>query len=504
MAERWDIGTTLSSYVLAHELEMSRTPVIEALRRLEHDGLVEIVPQVGCRVVAHRARSLEELLTLRAALEGLAAAAAAPRLTAPALDELGTLAAELAAAGHRHDRATFIALDEALHLAVAEASGMPRLAASVRGLWTTLRVALEGTALPDGLLAAAGDDHAELVRALASGSGRRARRAMERHVWRGTLGLLDGRPWTDGGEGFEHRAVVSRSTTDLVTSVMPFVLAGLDRREPVLAVVCPETRRQLERLLGRRADRIELHDAAEWYAAPASTLEQFERYADMPREGRARIVATLAPGPASTVPAAEWTRLEAQLDAGLADRALSMLCVYDAATLPGELLRDAHRTHPVVRDGRRPADAPAYLTGPELLRELDAIGLPEPPVPAEHRPLDADLRDLRTHVLARARTAGLGVRRRQQLLLAVQEAARVVLDGGPAHSRLRSWIHEDTLVFELRGDDRRAVDAPSRPIEVETRTTDPPATLTAAQLICDLVQVRSDDRGLVLRLHVAL
>jgi len=237
--------------------------------------------------------------------------------------------------------------------------------------------------------------------------------------------------------------------------VMPFVVAGLDRREPVLAVVCPETRRQLERLLGRRADRIELHEAAEWYAAPASTLEQFERYADMPREGRARIVATLAPGPASTVPAAEWTRLEAQLDAGLADRALSMLCVYDAATLPGELLRDAHRTHPVVRDGRRPADAPAYLTGPELLRELDAIGLPEPPVPAEHRPLDADLRDLRTHVLARARTAGLGVRRRQQLLLAVQEAARVVLDGGPAHSRLRSWIHEDTLVFELRGDDRR-------------------------------------------------
>jgi len=79
MAERWDIGTTLSSYVLAHELEMSRTPVIEALRRLEHDGLVEIVPQVGCRVVAHRARSLEELLTLRAALEGLAAASRSPR-----------------------------------------------------------------------------------------------------------------------------------------------------------------------------------------------------------------------------------------------------------------------------------------------------------------------------------------------------------------------------------------------------------------------------------------
>ena len=54
-----------------------------ALKRLENEGLVEIIPQVGCRVLGPSAQTLEELFSLRAALEGVAAEAARRGSTPP-------------------------------------------------------------------------------------------------------------------------------------------------------------------------------------------------------------------------------------------------------------------------------------------------------------------------------------------------------------------------------------------------------------------------------------
>src|SRR4051794_14457792 len=102
---RWEPGDTLSTYALADELRISRTPVLEALKRLESEGLIEIIPQVGCRIVGSSPGALQELFTLRAALEGLSAEAAATRIGANELSELEGLLQRLRSAAERDDRA---------------------------------------------------------------------------------------------------------------------------------------------------------------------------------------------------------------------------------------------------------------------------------------------------------------------------------------------------------------------------------------------------------------
>lgn len=91
-------GDRLGEVELAATLGVSRTPVREALRLLTAQGLVEITPNKGARVVAWSLAELEEIFALRAQVEGLAARRATERVTPEELDELERLAVEHATA----------------------------------------------------------------------------------------------------------------------------------------------------------------------------------------------------------------------------------------------------------------------------------------------------------------------------------------------------------------------------------------------------------------------
>ena len=66
-------GEKLNESELAQGLGISRTPVREAINRLEKEGLVEIIPQRGAFVVQFSAKDVLELFLIRENLEGLAA-----------------------------------------------------------------------------------------------------------------------------------------------------------------------------------------------------------------------------------------------------------------------------------------------------------------------------------------------------------------------------------------------------------------------------------------------
>ena len=139
---RWEPGETLSTYALADELRVSRTPVLEALKRLETEGLVEIIPQVGCRVVGATAVAMEALFALRAAVEGLAAEAAARRIDPDEVSELEAVLHRLQGAYERDDHAARDELNVRFHLRVAEISAMPHLVQAARSVWSALRYQL--------------------------------------------------------------------------------------------------------------------------------------------------------------------------------------------------------------------------------------------------------------------------------------------------------------------------------------------------------------------------
>ncbi len=95
-------GAALSELALAEELRVSRTPVREALKQLETEGLVRIVPRVGTFVTEPSPREIGELLELRECFAGLAArllAARADDAACARLDQLLDVAAAALAAG---------------------------------------------------------------------------------------------------------------------------------------------------------------------------------------------------------------------------------------------------------------------------------------------------------------------------------------------------------------------------------------------------------------------
>ncbi len=88
-------GEPLLEEDLAKRLQVSRTPIREALRKLNHDGMVRIVPNKGAFVRVLTPRDIREIYEVREALESFAAAQAATSLSDEQLRSLSRLAENL-------------------------------------------------------------------------------------------------------------------------------------------------------------------------------------------------------------------------------------------------------------------------------------------------------------------------------------------------------------------------------------------------------------------------
>lgn len=170
-------GELVTERQIAARLGMSRTPVREAVRRLEGEGTLER-QRSGALVV--RPYSMEEflhVLAVRRLLEGEAARLAAgrmsPEVLAAARERVGRLRREgLGDTARREDRD--------FHAAIAEASGNPVLAASIADLRKRTAMFRLGR-LPERVDQVC-DEHLAIVDALAAGDGENARAAMQAHI----------------------------------------------------------------------------------------------------------------------------------------------------------------------------------------------------------------------------------------------------------------------------------------------------------------------------------
>lgn len=127
-AGRFPAGGRLVESELADSLGVSRTPVRDALRRLESDGLVRSEPNRGY-VVADLMEDVAHVFLIRERLEGLAAGMAAETITRPELEELDALQAEMeeVLATVPTDIERLVELNGRLHQLITEASRSPRL-----------------------------------------------------------------------------------------------------------------------------------------------------------------------------------------------------------------------------------------------------------------------------------------------------------------------------------------------------------------------------------------
>jgi len=128
-------GVSLRQRDLGGRFGVSATPVREALRRLEAEGLVTSDPHRGSAVAGLDVLNLEENLRILMVLEVLAGGLAAERITAGDLLEIGSLRRQMAAAGADAGRRTHG--NRAFHVRVYAGAQSPMLTSIMRLLWAS-------------------------------------------------------------------------------------------------------------------------------------------------------------------------------------------------------------------------------------------------------------------------------------------------------------------------------------------------------------------------------
>lgn len=172
-------GARLRETELADRLGISRTPVREAIRQLEADGLVVHLPRQGATIRSLDHAEVVELYEMRSVLEGTAARLAARAASDIELAELQALNTELAAAPAG---AQARELNRQFHRMLLEAARNRFLLKSMNGLQKTLLI-LGPTTLGDPSRAhSAVAEHSAVLTALQSRDGAAAELAMRRHV----------------------------------------------------------------------------------------------------------------------------------------------------------------------------------------------------------------------------------------------------------------------------------------------------------------------------------
>lgn len=175
-------GTRMMEIELADSMGVSRTPIREAIRKLEKEGLVTIEPRKGAYVSTISMNDIVNILQIRGTLEGLAATLAATRIKEIELMKLKEASQAFDRAVEEGNTKEMISNDTLFHHIIVEASGNDLLIKMVTDLqeivlrfrYLYYKDFKRAEKMPP--------EHANILRAIETGSGEMARSAAEFHI----------------------------------------------------------------------------------------------------------------------------------------------------------------------------------------------------------------------------------------------------------------------------------------------------------------------------------
>lgn len=183
-------GLEISEQELAARLEMSKTPIREALARLGLEGFVEAFPRRGYRIMPVTVKDINDLFTVRGALEGAAAELAAETMQDDEIEALQGLTEVKYVPGETPSVSAFINANTEFHSAIARGAGVPRLTNMVIAhLEEATRLFYMGANIRD-VNPETTEDHRSIVAFLKSRDGAGAREALIQHNENTRRGLL--------------------------------------------------------------------------------------------------------------------------------------------------------------------------------------------------------------------------------------------------------------------------------------------------------------------------
>lgn len=175
-------GTRMMEVELAEEMGVSRTPVREAIRKLEKEGMVTIEPRRGAYASDISVKDMVDILEVRQDLEGLAAFLAAGKVSDEEFEELIKITQGYSDAIKNSDTESMIRFDEKFHKHVVACTGnktLIQLSEIVQDLALRFRyLYYDDFSRYENMPV----EHMEIIEAIKSGDGASAREIADRHV----------------------------------------------------------------------------------------------------------------------------------------------------------------------------------------------------------------------------------------------------------------------------------------------------------------------------------
>lgn len=175
-------GAQIFEEQITRELRVSRTPVREALQRLEFEGLVEVRAHKGTFVSLIDDESLREIFEFREAIEGQVARLATERIVGETRRGLGELLERLRESVERADPRAFLEADTRLHRTLVAACGNRRLQRTMEILESQIARTRFLSIIALTRMEKSSSEHEAIIRAVIEGNAREAEETMRHHI----------------------------------------------------------------------------------------------------------------------------------------------------------------------------------------------------------------------------------------------------------------------------------------------------------------------------------
>ena len=175
-------GAKLNERELSEVLNVSRTPLREAIKMLAAEGLVELLPNRGAIAVELSEADVLNTFEVMAGLEAQSGELAAQRILEPELNEIKAMHFEMLAAYTRRDLPAYYRLNSAIHGAINAAAKNPVLTATYRQVNARLQALRFRSNQDDDKWKAAVKEHEQMIQALAARDGAAMRGVLASHL----------------------------------------------------------------------------------------------------------------------------------------------------------------------------------------------------------------------------------------------------------------------------------------------------------------------------------
>jgi len=175
-------GTKLGETQLAQKLGVSRTPLREAINRLEQDGFVEIIPRRGAFVKTQSLREILENLELREVLEGLAVRLAARHATPKMIRKMKACFQGFSARNVEDSISSYAHQNIRFHNLIIQASQNRKLIAIIPNLFDQMDMVRLHTIVLPGRARKSLSEHSAIIRHIEKGSAQTAEKELRAHI----------------------------------------------------------------------------------------------------------------------------------------------------------------------------------------------------------------------------------------------------------------------------------------------------------------------------------